>query len=987
MSEQFPFRFESHPKKKGICPGCGHRDKFRYYEDLAGNRLEDFGRCDRTSACGYWNIPSGRRFTAPPEGYVAPPEPKQIFPDSKIVAKLNKALLDQESPFHEFALSLGVSHEHLAKWRVGSETSTKRGHQTVYVHVNQYGQIVNAKWFTYLPTGKRDKDIESVSLKQPTNNEETHERYGLCIYGEHLFDDTRERWVMLVESEKSAVLGSWFYPAFDWAAVGSANGLTDAKIQVLTGRKVYWLADSDGNEPKLDNRGSVKRDPNGEPQRTEGGRKNSSLRKLAAYHIRHEILDLFPHRKDGYDIVDAIVDQNYPESDLAERIPEGEVSEGEDDDILTLEQADPQNQFSVISGLPKEHYLRRSVWRHYLKWGFIEYENAYFFGNVAQKDGQTYLTFKEQSNFVIRPLLLILSSSDPKRIFEVSNRAGDIKVKSFDPKQFSSPTGFSEVVESLGNFIFWGSKAHFIKIKLKLFEESREATEIKTLGYHSDGFYAFSNGIQNGQWTPLDRDNYGIVEHDSKKYFLPALSKIYAAEADEYQNHKLFVRREGTINFTDYAKRFCEVYHVGGNGRIGLLFYITCLFRDVVYAHFRFFPHLFLFGPPQSGKSSMAWSIMDLFGFPRTPFMLNTGTAVAFYKQFAEFTNAVVWFDEYKNTIDYARVQSLKTAYDGAGHTKSDNTRDNRNKSIPVKSGCIVSGQELPTADNALFTRCVLLQYTKTDYDQAEKDRHQAFDDEMKSKGVSHLTAQLSGLRQTFQETFVSHFDTEFAAIKKHFERRGIDDRITKNIAILLSTYQSLKHVLKFPFSEAEIRKTVIDIVSAQNALITGSKETSTFWKMVAFMHRGRQIKNKVDFRIDFKGFLDVDVPKGQPDQRVNLVDADHPGGKRVIMLRLANIHTLYQKLCRERGEKSMDEGSLRHYLSHQKGFLCKVRGIKFGKMSSTALAFDYEYLCEQIDDFNLDEWEDENSDDQPSEAPKKHSKKASSSEPSDNPF
>lgn len=975
----YPFRFEKAPKKKGICPQCGHTNEFRYYEDLTGQRLEDFGKCERTNSCGYHVWPTGKAIPKAEGDYTPPPEPKQIFPSGKVLSRLQTTLTNQDSPFHQYAAFIGISFEHLARWRVGTEVLFKKTY-TVFVHETT-GQppIVNAKWFQYGADGKRIKpanetENDSFSLKQPNDSE--LKRYGLCIFGEHLLDPDKKRPVMLVESEKTAVIASWFYTDYDWAAVGSANGLTDSKIAALYGRRSYWLCDADGNEMKVNPKtGEPQIDPKTkEPKRTEGGRKNSSIRKLQAYKLRHGVLDPFTGRHDGYDIADAIRDALANKSALPELLDEHQrhLIQAQANDESNPETAEPDGQEDVPEkedddlawenqvGLPISIWYDKEQRKHFKKYGFMEYQNAYWFGSKRESRGTEQAddtwVFKAVSNFVIQPLLLIESKSDPKRIYKITNCYKISKVVDLDPKQFSNLAGFSEVVMSKGNFIFHGNKTHFIRITMKLFEESKEAQEIKTLGYHPDGFYAFSNGIQNSQWVPLDEHGYGIVEHADKRYFLPAMSKIYVSDDQEYQTQKQFKFKPGTITFKEYAAKFCNVYALNGNGRIGLLYYMSCLFRDIVFQNFRFFPHLYLFGPPQSGKSSLAWSTMYLFGDPRPPFMLNTGTSVAFYKQFAEFRNAVVWFDEYQNSIDPGRVQSLKTAYDGAGHTKSENSRDNRNKSIPVHSGCIVSGQELPTADNALFTRGILLQFTKTDYSLDEKQLHSDFNHDVEQVGVSHLTAHVSQFREVFAERFLPAFNTEFTLIKKHFEKMGIDDRIAKNMAILLATFQCLKDKVEFPFNETELHRTTYAIIAAQNSLISSSKETSTFWKTIANLYGNRTIKNPEHFKIETKAHIPIFVGKNKPAIKLDLLDDEHPVGKRVLFLHYPMCYQSYAESCRRVGKNSMDDGSLKYYLTGAKGWLGRVDRYRFRGTPTSAFAFNYEYLMDSIDGFNLED-------------------------------
>ena len=62
------------------------------------------------------------------------------------------------------------------------------------------------------------------------------------LYGEHQLCKEKNKIVCVVESEKTAIIASWFYPNFDFVACGAANGLTSEKLSILFGRKIYWLA-------------------------------------------------------------------------------------------------------------------------------------------------------------------------------------------------------------------------------------------------------------------------------------------------------------------------------------------------------------------------------------------------------------------------------------------------------------------------------------------------------------------------------------------------------------------------------------------------------------------------------------------------------------------------------------------------------------------------------------------------------------------------
>jgi hypothetical protein len=924
-SNDYPFQLEKHPKIKGKCPQCGQTKVFRYYEDRNGNRIGNAGICDRQSNCGYHAKPNNEQIKAIISQESTPKVESQkseiIFPDVKILAKISAYEKDHSSHFHKLCEKLQIPISHLIHWGVGTDKT-----ETVFVLRNHEHKIANTKYFRYLVTGKRDKTFTSFSLRQP---KDLKKKYTIPLYGEHLLDTTRQKTVCVVESEKTAVIASWFYPHFDFVACGAANGLTGEKLSVLYGRKIYWLADAD-----------------------KAGRENSSLKNLKAYEQNFELIDVFPNRQDGTDLADAIIEG----IELSCELEEWGIEPSNKEDESTTKTPITGRYKPIQKGLPNEFWYLEETQKHFDEWNFVEYQGRYWFGKYNDDDG-TY-NFKPVSNFIIHPVLLIKSVQNPKRIFEVKNVHGKYNLLNLEPSDFVSLDGFTKRIESVGNYLLDGCiKSHFTKIKAKLYEQTCEALEIKTLGYQTDDFYAFANGIvSQGKFQAVDENGYGIVSHLNNKYFIPAMSKIYKDDENEYPNQKKFIYQEGKITFEEYATMFCNVH--GSNGRVGLLYYLSALYRDIIYERFRFFPHLFLFGPPQSGKSTMAISSLYLFGRIRPAFPLNTGTNVGFYKHFAEFRNALIWFDEYLNSIEPQRVQSLKTAYDGNGHTRSDNTADNRNKSIPIHSGSIISGQDLPTADPALFTRCILLTYGKTDFTIEEKKALSDFHELGESMQVAHLTAQMVTHRELVKTKFFKVFDQVSNNLKAKFPG-GIDDRIVKNMSILLTIYEVLKEVVKFPFSDEELMQTFMEIILKQNGQISSSKETATFWKTVAFMAANKQVKEGVDFQISEE--TSISIYRNGGNEKLIL---DKGNLKKVIFIRFTKIHPLYLETFRRQYNKTgLDEGSIKHYLETSNAFLGYIRSKKMGKSTNTAYAFDYTLLTHTIDDFAIDIENEDNTD------------------------
>jgi hypothetical protein len=114
---------------------------------------------------------------------------------------------------------------------------TSKDMGTVFWYINCNTKAQKAKISYYKPNGKRTK-----YFKVPYKNENG---YYSCLFGEHLLDipENRDKAIMLVESEKTAIVCAMFYPKYIWLAYGGINALTNDKIMSLIGRKVVLIPD------------------------------------------------------------------------------------------------------------------------------------------------------------------------------------------------------------------------------------------------------------------------------------------------------------------------------------------------------------------------------------------------------------------------------------------------------------------------------------------------------------------------------------------------------------------------------------------------------------------------------------------------------------------------------------------------------------------------------------------------------------------------
>ncbi|MGJ5642809.1 DUF6371 domain-containing protein [Formosa sp. S-31] len=118
---------------------------------------------------------------------------------------------------------------------------TSKHNGTIFWYINVYGKAQKAKVSFYDTNGKRTN-----KFKVPYKNEDG---YYSCLFGEHLLG-SKEHYskpIILVESEKTAIVCAIRLPQYNWLAYGGINGLTDEKLKVLIGNQITIIPDMSRN--------------------------------------------------------------------------------------------------------------------------------------------------------------------------------------------------------------------------------------------------------------------------------------------------------------------------------------------------------------------------------------------------------------------------------------------------------------------------------------------------------------------------------------------------------------------------------------------------------------------------------------------------------------------------------------------------------------------------------------------------------------------
>ncbi|BDS12712.1 DNA primase [Aureispira anguillae] len=557
------------------------------------------------------------------------------------------------------------------------------------------------------------------------------------------------------------------------------------------------------------------------------------------------------------------------------------------------------------------------------KYGMYEDGNQYWCSNA--KGGYTCV-----SNFVVKPLFHLKSKDNPKRLFELLNKYNQKVVLDVEAAVLVSLDKFRLAVEAEGNYFFTGNIAQYNRIKGKIYDEMKTCYEIDVLGYHRDNFYTFGNGIYTIDKGFIPANNYGILSYQDKRYFLPAFSEIYKDSSQLFKDEKNFAYQDSKITFKDWSTLFCKVH--GSKGQIALCFYVAALFRDVIHDYVNF-PLLNLFGQPGTGKSFMGKNLSYMFGIAKDGFNLNSGTQVGFYNRLVLARNALVFCEEYFNSIDSRFIQGLKSIYDGIGREKGQKT-GTKSLVSEVYSACMFVGQELPTSDNALFTRVINLAFSQTEYTQEESDLADELKAMRKNGELINITAKLSVLRPHIQDNYGQQYNLTFSKLKKAVKA---DTRLIENYASILTVFDLLKEKVAFPFSMEEVYKNCITNILYQNDQIHSETETTTFWDIIEYLASTNLLIEQVDYKIEER--FDW---KGKRFERP----------KRLLYLSLSKSFPLYREHHKRQFSKDgLTKSSLSHYIKTHFSFMDYLKSTRIGKKNTSAFVFDYDVLNISIED------------------------------------
>ncbi|MCM1320263.1 MAG: CHC2 zinc finger domain-containing protein [Muribaculaceae bacterium] len=535
-------------------------------------------------------------------------------------------------------------------------------------------------------------------------------------------------------------------------------------------------------------------------------------------------------------------------------------------------------------------------------------KNGAYWGSTT--DGE----LKRVSNFILRPILMILEKGVATRILEGRNTRGFKQGMTLTSKELTSLRAFKEEVGRGGNFI-WKSEAnvHLTALQEYIGEVLPIAHKIVKIGWNEEhNLYAFGDGVyKEGLYYKVNE--LGVVKIKDESYFLPGFSSLYIdnPKIGDFDRKFKYQNNSG-LTLRQYADSMLQVY--GENGMICMAWAFTTIFRDIIVSKLKHFPILNLYGRKGSGKTDLAKILSSLmYVLPYAPDSCNNSSIAYIAEAMEKLWNTVYILDEYTNDLKPERVEVMKGLWGGTIRAKIGESGELENKYLHC--GIILAGQYIPQ-DEAIFSRSLHVPFMKSTHDEESTERYQTFFNAC-MKGNAHLLGEILQLRETFEAGYEQALKMTEADINTACKGTFFDtSRLKNNWVEVLAAYRILVRHLDLPLNYSEMLEVFVRGLKYHNSQASKTSDTSEFWTAINSMHYQGKVKERCHFHIKYETSF-TPLEKKRPS-----ITFTKP--KRLIYINFAALQPLLIQWNSRRQGNTMNISTLDTYLTSLPQYLGK---------------------------------------------------------------
>ncbi|MBK9246565.1 MAG: hypothetical protein IPM69_00255 [Ignavibacteria bacterium] len=190
-----------------------------------------------------------------PDGKIKMPDKLQVYCKiEREVSFISEEIVKQSlqnytrNIFYQWLVELFGVHkatEICKKYKIGSSDHWEKRGATIFWYCDSKGAYRSGKIMLYSADGHRVKKPYEHCNWVHAVAKLSNFHFSQCFFGEHLLSkpENANKPVVIVESEKTSIVGSVYFPDIIWLACGGASGLTESKCRILRGRNVVLYPD------------------------------------------------------------------------------------------------------------------------------------------------------------------------------------------------------------------------------------------------------------------------------------------------------------------------------------------------------------------------------------------------------------------------------------------------------------------------------------------------------------------------------------------------------------------------------------------------------------------------------------------------------------------------------------------------------------------------------------------------------------------------
>lgn len=484
--------------------------------------------------------------------------------------------------------------------------------------------------------------------------------------------------------------------------------------------------------------------------------------------------------------------------------------------------------------------------------GYYTENNCYYVASYTKTKNSLLCI----SNFIFKILYFFPDGSDnSRRIIQLQNKFGESTLIPISSKQLGLDS-FKATIRSYGNYSFTGNTNQLDIILEDLFQHESKAFEINTLGQHKQ-FYAFANGIlHHNTFQKVNR--YGIVSYHNCEYYLPAFS-FFNKYSSQYIEEKRFIYKKGNISFNQFSKLLTEAYEE--NAIIGLLYFISSIFRDIIFEELQFFPYVYLYGDHGVGKTSFTEMLLaTMYSNYKGISLEGNSSPKSIARSAHKIKNGLLYLKEYSSKVDKDISGLLKTGYEGVGYSRAQTSNDFKTFDTHFNSAIILDGNTLPSNNSALFSRMIVLHFKQQYFSEAQTKAYQTLQHE-KHNGLGKVLTDVLQHRSYFKQSFTKQYQTVYADVKYKL-LPGFKERSICHASLLITVYKIFEQKLHIENANKNIVSIILQNIQEHELDLQEINQLHQFWICINYLKTKNLIKENIHYkfstRIDGFEFIGI---------------------------------------------------------------------------------------------------------------------------------